>query len=412
LTLAINGGSPVRTRPFTAWPQYGKEEEAALLAVLHSRSWGGYQPAVKELEKNFAEYHGVPHAISCCNGTVALEVALRALGVGPGDEVIVPPFTFVASATAVLLCHAAPVFADIDPETFNLSAEAAEAAITPRTRAIVVVHFGGRPANMDAFQAVARKHGVALLEDAAHAHGARWNGTPVGGWGDAATFSFQDFKLMTAGEGGIVLTGSQQVADRCWAYCNQGRRWEGAWFDHYTLGTNYRLSGFQASVLGAQLRRLPEQTRTRAANAAYLRERLREIPGLRLPEDDPRIENQPYYLLTFWYDSERFGGLPRDIALAACKAEGIPLKATYPHPLYRNPVFSAERAALSGCRDWHGAQDYARLSLPVAERVCRDGVWLSHNALLGDRNDIDDIIEALKKVQRLASTLRVAAEHR
>jgi dTDP-4-amino-4,6-dideoxygalactose transaminase len=406
VTLAINGGSPVRSRPFTLWPQFGEEEEQALLAVLHSRSWGGYQPAVKELEKGFAEAHGVPHAVSCCNGTVALEVALRALGVGPGDEVIVPPFTFVASATAVLLCHAAPVFADIDPETFNLSVAAAEAAITPRTRAIVVVHFGGRPAEMDAFQNLAKKHGVALLEDAAHAHGAHWKGIPVGGWGDVATFSFQDFKLMTAGEGGVILTRSQDVAEKCWGYCNQGRKREGAWFDHYTLGTNYRLSGFQAAVLNAQLRRLPEQTRTRAANAAYLRERLREVPGLRLPEDDTRIEHQPYYLMTFWYNAEEFGGLPRDTALRALQAEGIPLKATYPHPLYRNPVFDLERAALSRCGDWHAAQNYGQLSLPVSERVCREGVWLSHTALLGDTSDIDDVIEALDKVRRLASTLQ------
>jgi dTDP-4-amino-4,6-dideoxygalactose transaminase len=395
-TLAIHGGAPVRTRPFPAWPQYGHEEEEALAGVLHSRAWGGYHPAVKELEQSFAAVHGVPHAVSCANGTVALQVALDALGVKPGDEVIVPPFTFVASATAVLLCNATPVFADIDPETFNLSLKAAEAAITPKTRAIVVVHFGGRPAPLDAFQALARKHGLALLEDAAHAHGAKWMGTPVGAWGDAATFSFQEFKLMTAGEGGIIVTRSAEVADRCWAFCNQGRKRGGGWFEHYTLGTNYRLTGFQAAVLAAQLRRLPEQTRTRAANYTYLREHLRDVPGFRLPEDDPRITDQPFYLLTFWYDADAFEGLPRDIVLAALKAEGVPFKATYPHPLYRNPVF--------------GAKD---LGLPVVERACREGVWLSHNALLGDRSDIDDLVEALRKVRRLASTLHaVAAEHR
>lgn len=399
----------MRTRPVTPWPQYGVEEEQALLSVLHSRSWGGYHSAVKELEQRFAEYHQVPHAVSCSNGTVALEVALLALGVGPGDEVIVPPFTFVASATAVLLCRAAPVFADIDPETFNLSINAAEAAITPRTRAIVVVHFGGRPAEMDAFQALARKHGIALLEDAAHAHGAMWNGIPVGGWGDVATFSFQAFKLMTAGEGGMILSKDADVADRCWAYCNQGRTRDGGWFDHFTLGTNYRLTAFQAAVLGAQLQRLPEQTRTRAANVAYLRERLREVPGWRLPDDDPRAENQPYYLLTFWYSAQEFAGLPRDAALGALQAEGIPLKVTYPHPLYRNPVFTVERTALGLV-----AQDYERLCLPVSERVCREGVWLSHGMLLGDQTDMDDMIEALDKVRRLASTVPVlqAAEQR
>jgi dTDP-4-amino-4,6-dideoxygalactose transaminase len=243
----------------------------------------------------------------------------------------------------------------------------------------------------------------------------RWKGIPVGGWGDAATFSFQEFKLMTAGEGGMILSKSREVADRCWAYCNQGRKRDGAWFDHYTLGTNYRLTGFQAAVLKAQLQRLPEQTRTRAENAAYLRERLRETGGLRLPEDDPRIEQQPYYLQTFWYNAEEFGGLPRNTALAALQAEGIPLKATYPHPLYRNPVFAKERGALSRCGDWHASQDYERLHLPVSERVCREGVWLSHNALLGDKSDVDDVVEALHKVRKMASTLSVseaAAERR
>lgn len=395
MTLAVNGGPPVRTRPVEPWPQYGPEEEQALLSVLHSRSWGGYHPSVKELERTFAEYHQVPHSISCSNGTVALQVALHAVGVGPGDEVIVPPFTFVASASAVLLCEATPVFADIDPETFNLSVEEAEAAITPRTRAIVVVHFGGRPAEMDAFQSLARKHGIALLEDAAHAHGARWDGIPVGGWGDVATFSFQAFKLMTAGEGGMILTKSADIADRCWAYCNQGRRRDGGWFDHYTLGTNYRLTAFQAAVLVAQFRRLPEQTRTRAANVAYLRDRLRDFPGLRLPGDQPRISHHPYYLLTFWYNPEEFGGLPRDEVIRALQAEGIPFKPTYPHPLYRNPVFTGR------------SEHYARLHLPVSERVCREGVWLSHGMLLGDRSDIDDIIEALRKVRTLASTIPV-----
>lgn len=402
MTLALHGGAPVRTRPVIPWPQYGVEEEQALLSVLHSRSWGGYHPAVKELEHDFAAYHQVPHAVSCANGTVALQAALRALGVKPGHEVIVPPFTFAATATAVLLCDASPVFADIDPETFNLSVDAAAAAITPRTRAIVVVHFGGRPAEMDAFQALARKHGIALLEDAAHAHGARWNGIPVGGWGDAATFSFQGFKLMTAGEGGIILTRFPDVAERCWSYCNHGRKPDAGWFDHFTLGTNYRLTAFQAAVLLAQLRRLPEQTCLRAANTAYLRERLREVPGLRLPEEDPRIQQNPHYLLTFWYNPEEFGGLPRDLALQALQAEGVPLRVTYPHPLYRNPVFAVERARLA-----NPAQDYQRLCLPVSERVCREGVWLSQNMLLGDRTDIDNVIEALHKVRRLASTIAV-----
>jgi len=393
MALAIAGGTPLRTRPFPAWPEYGKPEEEALLSVLHSRSWGGYHESVKELERRFAALHEVQHAVACSNGTVAVEVALRSVGVGPGDEVIVPPFTFVASASAILLTGATPVFADIDAATFNLSVQAAEAAITPRTKAIVVVHFGGRPAEMDAFRCLADQHGLKLIEDAAHAHGARWMGTPVGAWGDVATFSFQAFKLMTAGEGGIIISKHADVADRCWAYCNQGRRRNGGWFEHYTLGTNYRLSAFQAAVLNAQLDRLEQQTRTRAANVAYLRQQLETVPGLYLPPDDPHASQQPYYLLTFWYDSAAFDGLPRDQFIAAIQAEGIPMKPTYPHPLYRNPIFPTS----------------AHLQLPVVERICRDGIWLSHTALLGDRADIDDVVAGVRKVREHANDLIATA---
>lgn len=407
MTLAVLGGSPVRTHPFAPWPDYDKEEEQALLEVLHSRAWGGYHECVKKLEVDFAAYHQAPHAVSCANGTVALEVALRALGIGPGDEVIVPPYTFVASASSILLCGATPVFADIDPQSCNLSPVAAERVITPRTRAIVVVHFGGHPAEMDAFRTIAQRHKLALVEDAAHAHGARWRGTPVGGWGDVATFSFQSFKLMTAGEGGMIVSRSAEIIDKCWAYCNQGRRREGGWFDHFTLGTNYRISAFQAAVLGVQLRRLPQQTKRREENVAYFRECLKSFNGLSLADEDPRVSNHPYYLLTLRYNPDAFSGVERDTVLRALAAEGVPFKPTYPHPLYRNPVFTSLDQA-SG----RGTQEYGKLYLPEAERVCRDGVWLSHTVFLGNRADIDDVMQALQKVQKEASALRTSAQER
>jgi dTDP-4-amino-4,6-dideoxygalactose transaminase len=405
VALALLGGTPLRTRPFPLWPAYDQEEEQALLKVLHSRAWGGYHECVKELEADFARYHDVPYAVACSNGTVALEVALRAVGIGPGDEVIVSPHTFIASASAILLCRASPVFADIDPDSSNLSVKAAEQAITSRTRAIVVVHFGGRPAEMDSFQRLAVRHGLALVEDAAHAHGARYRGIPVGGWGDVATFSFQSFKLMTAGEGGMIVSRSADIIEKCWSYCNQGRRRDGGWFDHYTLGSNYRISAFQAAVLGAQFRKLPQQSQLRALNVAYFRERLRTVDGLSLAEDDPRVQRNPYYLLTMRYRPEAFSGLPRDLMLSALQAEGVPFKPTYPHPLYRNPLFANESGIMSRFPGWHCPQDYTQLSLPEAERVCRDGVWLSHTAFLGDKHDVDDVIEAVKKVQSLASSL-------
>ncbi len=405
MELALLGGSPVRQKPFPSWPEYGQEEEELLQAVLRSRRWGGYSPEVERLEKAFARLHGARHAITCCNGTVALEVALRALDLECGDEVIVPPITFVATATAVVICHGVPVFADIDAKTLNLSPEAVEAAITPRTRAIITVHFGGHPADLDALRALALRHGLALIEDAAHAHGATWQGIPVGTFGTAGTFSFQAFKLATAGEGGIVVTNSSTIAEKVWSYCNCGRRKGGGWFEHFILGSNYRLTGFQAAVLSAQLKRLPHQTALRQRNVEYFREKLRSLDGLVLPENDPRVSNHPYYLLTLRYQPETFSGVDRDLFLRALQAEGIPAQATYPYPLYRNPLFRKESLPPCGCGKWKSDQDYETLSLPESERVCKDGIWLDHYIFLGDHPDVDDVLTAIEKVRKHSGTL-------
>lgn len=405
MELALLGGPPVREKPFPAWPDFGKDEEDLLLEVLRSRTWGGYSPAVERLEEAFARLHGARHAIACSNGTVALEVALRALDLQCGDEVIVPPFTFVATASAVMICHGVPVFADIDPQTLNLSAEAVGAAITPRTRAIIAVHFGGHPADVDALRAVALRRGVALIEDAAHAHGGTWQGIPVGNFGSVAAFSFQGFKLATAGEGGIVVTNSSTIAEKVWSYCNCGRHKRAGWFEHFTVGSNYRLTGFQAAVLSAQLKRLPDQIALRQRNVEYFREKLRHLEGLVLPDNDPRVTNHPCYLLTLRYQPEAFSGVDRDLFLRALQAEGIPAQPTYPHPLYRNPLFRKESLPPCGCGKWRSYQDYESLSLPESERVCKDGIWLDHYLFLGDRQDVDDVLAAFEKVRKNAGTL-------
>lgn len=405
MTLALFGGTPVRNEPFPAWPVFGSAEETSLLEVLHSGSWGGYNNKIGEFEKAFAALHGAEHAVACANGTIALEVALRAAGIQCGDEVIVPPFTFVATATAVLLCHGQPVFADIDANTLNLSPAAVEAAITPRTRAIVVVHFGGHPADMDALATIARKHKLALIEDCAHAHGATWNGTPVGTFGDAGTFSFQAFKLMTSGEGGLVLTNSAAMAEKIWAYCNQGRRKNAGWFEHYTLGSNYRITAFQAAILHEQLRRLPLQTQTRAANVQYLRERLTEVPGFEMRPLDPRVGQHPHYIVSLRCISSELGGLSRDAVLAALQSEGIPAVRSYPFPLYRNPLFTTQRLPPCQCGSQTTQQDYRNLHLPECERACEDRLWLEHNLFLGNRKDIDDLAQAFIKVRQNAQEL-------
>lgn len=403
MDLALFGGQPVRQKPFSPWPTYGSEEENSLLEVLRSRSWGGYSEKVKEFESTFARLHGVQHAITCANGTVALEAALSAVGIKCGDEVIVPPITFISTATAVLSRHGVPVFADIDPSTLNLSPEAVEQAVSPRTRAIIPVHFGGHPADVDALGAIAKQHGLAIIEDAAHAHGAAWRGVPVGNFGAAATFSFQAFKLVTAGEGGAILTNSKALAEKIWSFCNLGRRDGGGWFEHFTLGTNYRLTGFQAAVLSAQLKRLPEQSCVRGENVRYFRERMRSFRGLTFAEDDPRVSKHPHYIITLRYNPAAFAGVERDFFLRAAQAEGTPAQPTYPYPLYRNPLFQSLPPC--GCGKWTTPQDYKSLFLPESERICKEGIWLEHPMFLGTRQDVDDIVAAFEKIQQRAGSL-------
>jgi dTDP-4-amino-4,6-dideoxygalactose transaminase len=280
-----------------------------------------------------------------------------------------------------------------------------EASITPRTRAIIAVHFGGHPADVDALRAIALRHQLALIEDAAHAHGAAWRGVPVGNFGSAATFSFQAFKLATAGEGGAVLTNSSTLAEKVWSYCNLGRHKGAGWFEHFSVGSNYRLTGFQAAVLSAQLKRLPEQSQTRSENVRYFREQMRPIRGLCLAEDDSRVSNHPHYILTLRYDPEAFGGVDRDLFLRALQAEGIPAQPTYPYPLYRNPLFRKESLPPCGCGKWKASQNYESLLLPESERVCKDGMWLEHYLFLGTHQEVDDIIAAFEKVQQGANSL-------
>ena len=381
-------------------------EEESLIRILRSGSWGGYNKEVEEFEKAFAVMHRASHAISCANGTVALEVVLRAAGIQCGDEVIVPSFTFIATATSVLLCHGCPVFADIDPETLNLSPASVEAAITSRTKAMIVVHFGGHPADMDAFTAIAKKYDIALIEDCAHAHGAAWNGVPVGNFGLAGTFSFQAFKLITSGEGGLVLTNSADMAESVWTYCNQGRRKNSGWFEHYTLGTNYRLTAFQSALLDQQLKKLPSQTRARAENVQYLRQQIADLSGFRMSPAHPKVQNHPHYLVTLRYLPSELKGVSRAVVLRALQAEGIPAVPTYPHPLYRNPLFTTGQLPPCRCGSWKAAQDYRSLNLVESEQACKDGIWLEHNLFLGTRRDIDDIAAAFRKVQQNAAVLR------
>ena len=266
--LAINGGPRVREKAFPRWPVHGEAERKAILEVLESGQWGGVeQRVVPQFEEQFAALHQCAHGVTCTNGTAALEIAIRALGISFGDEVILPPYTFIASATAILLNQAIPVFVDVDPETYTLDPSKIEEAITPKTKAIMAVHIGGMPCEMDAILHIANKHNLAVIEDSAQAHGAEWAGQRVGSIGTVGCFSFQSSKNMTSGEGGIIVTNDQEVYDRCWSIHNVGRIPGGRWYEHPNLGGNYRMTEWQAAILLAQMGRLHDQMKVRDANA-------------------------------------------------------------------------------------------------------------------------------------------------
>jgi dTDP-4-amino-4,6-dideoxygalactose transaminase len=400
--LAIDGGQPVRTLDFPSWPVWDETEEKLLLEVLHSGQWGILSGGrVAEFEKQFSEFVGAKRTLCVTSGTAALEIALRALGIGPGDEVITTPYTFVATPSAAFLTGAKPVFADVDPETYLLDPAQVEAAITDRTKALMPVHVAGCPADMDGVRAVARKHDLYLIEDACQAWGAEWNGQPVGALGDLGCFSFQASKNINAGEGGAIVTNNEEWAERCWSLHNVGRIRTGAWYQHEFLGWNYRITEWQGAILLAQLGRLPEHMARRSDNATYLSARLAEIDGLTPAKVDPRITKHAWHLYMMTYDPAAFGGWPCDRFIAALQAEGIPCSPGY-RPLNQMPALRRALAEQAGLIDpWD--DDETDLPVfapcPVAEDLCQRTVWLKQTQLLGDHEDMDDIVAAAIKIQ-------------
>ena len=381
--LAVLGGSKVRARPFTSWPVFGEAEERRLVRALRSGKWGKLDgDEVAEFERRFAAMHGCKHGIAVVNGTVSLRLALMAAGLRAEEEVIVPPYTFLATATAVVEANAVPVFADVEFETFNLDPKAVEAAITPRTRAIIPVHIAGQAADMDALLAISRKHHLIVIEDAAHAHGALYQGRPAGSLAQLGSFSFQSSKNLTGGEGGLITTNDDQLAEACRSIHNCGRVTGGLWYEHHVMSSNYRLGEFQGAVLNAQLDRLEEQTKTRDSNGQYLAARLSRLPGICPQRRTAETTRHSYHLFLFRIDAEALGA-PRAAVLKALQAEGIPVSGGYALPLYRQPLFlnQAFGPYLPNARQ---RLDYAKVHCPNCAKICgQQGAWLEREFVSG-----------------------------
>ena len=351
--LALDGGTPVRKAPFAPWPHIEPDEIEAAVGVLRSGKinyWTGEEG--RRFEEEFAAQAGCKYGIAVANGTVALELALRALGVGPGDEVIVPSRTFIASASCVVMRGAKPVFADVDPHSQNLTADTIRPLLTSRTRAIIAVHLAGWPCDMDSIVELAREHGLKVIEDCAQCHGATYKGRPVGSLGDVAAFSFcQDKIITTGGEGGMVTTNQEAVWERAWSYKDHGKSYEAVYnrqhpegfrWLHESFGTNWRLTEFQSALGRVLLHKLPRMVEVRRRNAAILTQNFLQHDALRVPQPSNHIGHSYYKYYVFVRSEKLSNGWTRDRILSAIVAEGIPCFTGSCSEIYLEKAFTPE----------------------------------------------------------------------
>lgn len=397
--LAYYGGPRTITKEFP-WPLHCDKEISALKKVVESGIWGitpDPESSVATLEKAFADYLGVKHAVTTVNGSVALRLSLMAAGVKAGDEIIVPPMSFIATASVVVEVNCVPVFVDIDPDTYNIDPRKIEEAITLRTKAIIPVHFGGNACAMDEIMEIAARHHVYVIEDACHAHGAEYKNRKLGSIGHVGCFSFQSSKNMCSGEGGIAVTNDDKLFETIWSLHNVGRMTGGAWYEHFNLGCNYRMTQFQAALLLIQLERLEEELVKRDGNGLYLAEILKEIEGITPLLRAPEATKHSYHLFPFKYDRSKFNGLSKKEFAAILAAEGVPCFMGYPEPIYRQPVFQEKNFFSYVIPE---SVSYTNVSCPECEKACHEeGMWISQNAFLGDKKDMEKIAEAVHKIK-------------
>ena len=410
--LAITGGKALRKTPFTTWPLGTKKEAAALKDVLTSSKWGGQPFPGKHalaFAKKFAKVHTAKYAQCVNTGTVAIQAALKAIDIRPGDEVIAPAYTWEGTVGPVLLVNAVPVFVDIDPDTYCLDAKLIERAITPKTKAILPVHLGMRFADMDEILRIAAKHNLKVIEDCAHAHGGMWKGKGAGSMGDLGAFSFQSSKLITSGEGGAVITNNLEYMERVQSYINAGRASRTDKYHHRIIGFNYRMGEFQAAVLGPQLDRLPAQAKIRARNMKRFESRLKNTPGIGFLKPELRITRQAPYGYVMKYFSEKAKDIPRASFVAALQLEGIPCDGLFYEPVYKSSLFPLDPADFPALSWGHEKPLDLRnmYSCPEADRAAyHEAVWFPHQLFLGTTEDVDAIANAILKVLGSIEELR------
>lgn len=415
--LAILGGPKTRTETYPDWPVWDQRDIDAVAEVIKSGRWGGYPypgPKTAELAHRFAELQGGEYAVPMANGTVTMEVALRAAEVGWGDEVIVPAYTFQATASAPMAAGAIPVIVDIDPDSYCLDPKAAEKAITPRTKAIIPVHLGSNMADMDAIMALAEKYDLVVVEDCAHAHGAKWNGAGAGTIGHFGSFSLQSSKTLSTGEGGILLCRTPELAAKAASIIDCGRPHalgggpEDESMD-FQVGGNFRLSEIVAALALVGIERFPAQAREREDMAAYMDEALSEVSGVRVLKRDPRHTTRSFYRYVFAIEPEKYG-VEHELLCAALDAEGVGCWVGY-EAMHNYTLFRPQKSRLAVPSAFPEHFKFEEMELPQATRACEhEAVWLDEAVFRAGRKGVDDAVAAIRKIQANAGELRTAEE--
>jgi dTDP-4-amino-4,6-dideoxygalactose transaminase len=388
---------------------FNEVEDNGMLEAVRSGKWNRYDgKQVLQFEKAYAEKAGAKHCVATNSGTSSLYASLGALGIGPGDEVILPPYTFLATYNVITLNYALPIFVDVDPETSQIDANKIESAITPNTKAIIPVHLGGNTCDMDKIVVIGRKHNIPIIEDACQSHLAEWRGKMVGNWGLGGCFSFQASKNLNCGDGGAIITNDDEFASLVEGFQDQGRPKKGRAAEGFgcgTRGANLRMTEFQGALLVAQMTRIEEQAKRRAENAEYLAGMLKQIPGVLPQMKYEGCTRHAYHLFTFRYKKEQFGGLSRDKFIQAMIAEGIHDTG----PSYN--AWQKQAHVNKLLEDRHFQKLYSKQTLdrwnehracPQNDILCAENVRFTQTMLLGQRSDMDHIVAAIRKIQKFA----------
>jgi len=397
--LAAFGGEPIRSTAYPSWPVHDERDVEAVVSAVRSGRWGGAPypgPNTAEFGKRFSEMQGGGFAVPMMNGTITMEVDLRAAGIGWGDEVIVPAYTFQATAYAPMVVGAIPIIVDISPDTYCIDPQKVEEAITERTKAVIVVHLAAQMTDMDAIMEVAKKYNLVVIEDSAHAHGAQWRGMGSGTIGDFGSFSLQSAKILTTGEGGVLLCKDQAMAERAASIidCGRPKDPEG---QNYTMGVNYRWSELHAALGLVALERFPDQMAERESNAGYLEESLSEVPGIELLKRDLRHNRRSLYRYVFKIDPDYFI-CEHEVFCYALRSEGIPVDTGYPS-MTKYDLFQPWLSKLPVPTAFPEYFDFEKISLPVTDRASQvEAVWMGESIFRSGKEGIDDLIAGLHKL--------------